>query len=503
MSGSPALTRPAIAYIAANVLVAAALLVVSRDALTAGGSALLITWLVANVAAEWLWIESITGQGLHSMASTFNFAAIFLLSRSEAVWVVAIAVLVGALTFQRRPWYRALFAGANVAIVVFLAATVFRALSEGPPSLEAFQSPAAIVPFLATGVTFFLANTFGVSAAIALAEKQPLMDVWRTNFAYDFEMLGTVALFLISPILVLTYLAIGAPAFVLFALPLIVIRKGNRDYIDLQRTQASVVAAERLAAKGEMAAGIAHELNNYLAALRGGTQLMERQIRNADTARVEKRLGLIREQVDNMTILTRGLMEFAHRDVSLARVDLAELVTKTVTFLAPQNRFDGLEIHMGGLPPVVVEVDPAQIQQVLVNLLNNAADALGQREDARPVIGLELRRDKKHVHLSVRDEGPGMTEAVRARIFEPTFTTKPDGHGFGLATCHRIAENHGGRLVVDTEPGRGTTMTLTLPLRRRGRRGGDEPGGGDVSRRDEAAPRERDDDTDRSRSQGR
>jgi signal transduction histidine kinase len=325
-----------------------------------------------------------------------------------------------------------------------------------------------------------------------------MLEVWRRNFAYDFEMLGTVALFLISPVLVVAYLAAGAPAFVLFALPLVLIRKGNRDYIELRRTQASVVAAERLAAKGEMAAGIAHELNNYLAALRGGTQLMERQLRSADLERVEKRLGLVREQVDNMAVLTRGLMEFAHREVSLARVDLTDLARRTVAFLSPQRRFDGLDIEVEEAPATEILVDPAQIQQVLVNLLNNAADALREVDGGSTVIRVRITRDRKELRLAVIDEGAGMTDSVQARIFEPTFTTKPDGHGFGLATCQRIAANHGGKLVVESAPGRGTTLTLVLPVRD-GTRRAESNDDGRLSRPGAAAPRARDGDTDPSR----
>jgi signal transduction histidine kinase len=114
--------------------------------------------------------------------------------------------------------------------------------------------------------------------------------------------------------------------------------------------------------------------------------------------------------------------------------------------------------------------DPGQLQQVLLNLFMNAADAMKDRPSVRKVIGVTSSADDRGrlVRIVVTDTGPGIAASNLTRVFEPHFTTKPEGHGFGLSTSYRIITNHGGRITAESPPGQGGCFTVTLPVNRSG-----------------------------------
>jgi two-component system NtrC family sensor kinase len=113
-----------------------------------------------------------------------------------------------------------------------------------------------------------------------------------------------------------------------------------------------------------------------------------------------------------------------------------------------------------------LRADPGQLQQVLLNLFINAADAMAEAEMPRRVITVSQEYDERarHVNVRVADSGPGIPTSILSKVFEPHFTTKAEGHGFGLSTSYRIVTNHGGQISVDSGPGQGACFTVTLPL---------------------------------------
>ncbi len=456
------------AYVGGTMLVA--VLVTWRMGAPVDPPFTLLAWFLATLATELLWVETLPGQATTSVGAAMNFASLFMLSPAGALWVIGAATFLGTLV-QRRRAYRAVFGGAAVVPVVALSASAFRALARIDGTDVSWMTVETVAAMLVAFVAFFLSNTLIVAGVISLSEGQPLRRVWRENFAHPTEIRETAALFAMSPLIMIVYRAVGWPGFLLFAIPLIVHRNASLRFMTLERTQRSVLRNARLAAKGEMAAEIAHELNNSLAALGGNAQLLEHQIGGGgapDQARVRART--IHEQVERMRILTEGLVEFAHRNAVLQETDLVSLVERTVAFLRPQSRFDGIDVRLNLDENVgLVAVDQGQLQQVIVNLLFNAADATRERQQTdptmSPVIEVALTRSRRgrEIGIAVRDHGTGIDRSVIERIFEPTFTTKSDGHGFGLATCHRIVQSHGGRIEVDTRLGHGATFTVVLP----------------------------------------
>jgi signal transduction histidine kinase len=166
--------------------------------------------------------------------------------------------------------------------------------------------------------------------------------------------------------------------------------------------------------------------------------------------------------------MSKGLMEFSNAEIRVERLDINALVQRSVEFVRPQNRFDHVEWELRlatGMPEL--RADPGQIQQVLINLFVNAADAMsGNANGIRKwlLVATEFDERGKQVRLTVQDTGSGIAPSVMPRIFEPHFTTKPEGHGFGLSTSYRIVTNHGGRIAAESLPGRGARFTITLPL---------------------------------------
>ena len=215
--------------------------------------------------------------------------------------------------------------------------------------------------------------------------------------------------------------------------------------------------AQKMEAVGRLAAGMAHDFNNLLTIIGGNCQLL---LEGAEP------LGALREisaATDRAAALTRQLLAFSRRQPLAPRVvDLGALVSDMDGLL---RRLVGPEVAIRmdiGHGPAWIVADPAQMGQVVLNLVVNARDALNGRGEIRIDVWTE---DAGHVSLRVQDAGCGMTDDVRQRIFEPFYTTKPvgEGTGLGLATVYGIVHQSGGSIVVDSRPGQGATFTIVLP----------------------------------------
>ncbi len=240
------------------------------------------------------------------------------------------------------------------------------------------------------------------------------------------------------------------------------------------RLEEQLRQAQKLEAVGRLAGGVAHDFNNVLTAILGYAELV-RDATDLRTARAD--LEEILRAAERGRDLVGRILRFSRRqELELKPLDLARTVADAVRLLRATLPA-AVEIRMPeGAPPRRVLGDATSVQQIVVNLVTNAAHAMPQGgvvevglEDfyvrdsfARDHPGL---REGRYAMLRVRDEGVGMDEATRARAFEPFFTTKPagEGSGLGLATVHGIVSDHGGMIWLDSEPGRGTLVTCVLP----------------------------------------
>jgi len=249
-----------------------------------------------------------------------------------------------------------------------------------------------------------------------------------------------------------------------------------RDLREVADLRSRLITSARLAAVGELAAGIAHEINNPLAFVRANLSQLEERWK-----RVRGRLGpagddeelrelsqdfeeLIEEStegVDRAAEIVRGVKSFAHAGSSTREpTDLAPLLDDVLHVASAQLR-DRVTVQRDYADAPPVTCAPQQLKQVFLNLVVNAAQAMEEGGTVR----VSVRAEDGSVVVSVRDDGCGIPPELIDRIFDPFFTTKRvgEGTGLGLGIAHQIVESHGGEIEVDSAPGRGTVFRVRLP----------------------------------------
>lgn len=430
----------------------------------------MLFWAVICLAGEALWLPTMQGQATWVMTPTFHLAMAILFMPAHFQPVIFLTRGFGDLFFRKSPWYKALFNAAQFTISATAAWGVYWALGGSPLALRGLVDPMAIGQLLALGGTHLVCNTLLVSTAVATDQRQRIVEAWKSNFGYRSEAASSATQFVMAVLLASLYNFVGYAAAALFLVPLVAIRLADMRYIELQKTHQVLVRSARMAAKGEMAAEVAHEANNYLASLSGRAQLLMMGLARGNTEKMEEHIQVILDQAERMAVLTKGLVDFSHKGMKASPTDVCALVERTVQFVKPQNRFDNISmtVDLDRSAPLTM-MDPGQVQQVLMNLLTNAADAMkGNPADRPKAIEIVTRHipQSKQIQIEVADTGPGIPEDLRERVFEPTFTTKDTGHGFGLSTSYRIIENHGGRIDVDNQEEKGAVFTVTLPIKK-------------------------------------
>jgi len=234
----------------------------------------------------------------------------------------------------------------------------------------------------------------------------------------------------------------------------------------LHETQAQLVQAGKLSALGQLVSGVAHELNNPLSVVIGYGQLLSKRVIPDN---VRRPLDMIVSQADRMARIVHNLLYFARqRPPEHAPVDLHQIIEQTLALRLNQLTLSGIMVERDLAPDLpLITGDMHQLQQVFLNLLLNAEQAVVGASDrgGRIVFRTRIAEGGSAVHASVIDAGPGIPEDALSRVFEPFFTTKDVGvgTGLGLSVSYGIAQEHHGRLTVESRPGR-TVFTLELPL---------------------------------------
>ena len=238
---------------------------------------------------------------------------------------------------------------------------------------------------------------------------------------------------------------------------------GIRNLSEERQIAEHLRRAEKLAAIGELVAGVAHELNNPLTGISTFAQLLLED--NLQGEQLES-VSLIKREADRAIGVIRDLLLFARKtDARDVPVDINTIVQHTIRLRSYASRSSGIEVHTH-LDPSSPQVrgDDQKLQQVLLNLLVNAEYAM-QDVHVRH-LSIMTRKDHGKVQIVISDTGQGMPADVKQRIFEPFFTTKPAGvgTGLGLSVSYGIIQGHNGSITVDSTPNVGTTFTVTLPL---------------------------------------
>lgn len=250
---------------------------------------------------------------------------------------------------------------------------------------------------------------------------------------------------------------------------------------ELKETQAQLVHTEKMAALGLLVAGVAHEMNNpvsfakaSLSTLRRALgqareMLQESQASQAVRSKVEemdRAMGIIHTGLERTEAIVNELKNFVRKDQLYFRLtDLHQGLDSTLTLLSHElDHSVKVEKEYGPLEPV--ETIPGQMNQVFMNLLHNAIEAI-RVKGTNGIIRIKTWKTEQEAFISIWDNGTGIREEDRTRVFEPFFTTKEVGRGtgLGLAVTYRILQNHGGRIMVDSDPGQWTRFTIAIPFR--------------------------------------
>ncbi|UCE00411.1 MAG: PAS domain-containing protein [Chloroflexota bacterium] len=238
----------------------------------------------------------------------------------------------------------------------------------------------------------------------------------------------------------------------------------EEDITEQQQLQASLAQSEKLAAVGQLAAGVAHEINNPLTTILGNAQLLKRSlpVQNKDSLEM---VDLIIEACDRASQSVRNLLDFSRRErYELAPTDVNETIQRTLALIGHElgSRSISLQFEPAmDLPPVNASQD--RLQGVWLNLLLNALDAVDRPQG---LVSIKTRRDGNTIEVVVSDNGQGIPADKISRIFEPFYTTKDPGvgTGLGLTVCHQVITRHGGKILASSQEGQGATFTVILPI---------------------------------------
>jgi signal transduction histidine kinase len=242
---------------------------------------------------------------------------------------------------------------------------------------------------------------------------------------------------------------------------------------ELQTVQSSLIQSGKLAALGEVSSGLAHELNNPLTIIAGYLELIRGSIQSGaagipDVVELESHLQKIERNVERMKVIIQHIMEFARESKPEKKPTLlSDVIEKSFILINEQLRLRKIRIDMDLCPGLVALIDESRLEQVFINLLSNARDAIheahGQAGGRIQVRSRVLTGSV--IEIEICDNGIGMTEETRSKIFNPFFTTKEAGKGtgLGLSISHGIVQDHGGSIDCVSEKGKGTTFLIRLP----------------------------------------
>jgi len=233
---------------------------------------------------------------------------------------------------------------------------------------------------------------------------------------------------------------------------------------ELAQSQAQLMQSSKLAAVGQLAAGVAHEINNPLGALSLNLSGLRNQLGDHPGA---ARLRICEVAVERCKGIVQRLLSFSRQEEPNSEQvqSLKSSVEQVLDLVEPDLSRAGVKLHRELKDELCSRFDPGELSQILLNLTLNARDALQSRSEDRR-LWVRMQRQGESGRIEVVDNGPGMSSEVLARIFEPFFTTKPVGQGvgLGLSVCYQIAERYGGRLIAESLPGQGSRFILTFPV---------------------------------------
>ncbi|HOP07812.1 MAG TPA: response regulator [candidate division Zixibacteria bacterium] len=265
----------------------------------------------------------------------------------------------------------------------------------------------------------------------------------------------------------LTFLSITASQLALSLENIQLLEESRDAYARLKALQDETIQLEKMATRGEMSAEIGHELNNFLGVVAGNLSLMEFHLKKQNYGELDKYMNGISDNVEKIKRFTSNLMDLTPISGKKEVFRFEKMLTEVVDYLRPQKRYAGVTIGLNAPEEAVpFEADSIHIQQLLYNLFNNAADATVDCATRSINANLAVDSSVGTFAVTIKDTGQGIDPELLKKAFNEKFTTKKNGHGFGLLVCKRIIDSHDGKLSIESAPGQGTSIRVDFPLAR-------------------------------------
>ncbi|MGM0428133.1 MAG: PAS domain S-box protein [Thermodesulfobacteriota bacterium] len=241
----------------------------------------------------------------------------------------------------------------------------------------------------------------------------------------------------------------------------------SKDVTEENRLRQQLMEQERLAAVGETVAGITHCMKNVLNGLKGGSYMLDVGLKREDARLVQEGWGNVQNGIERMSRLSMDMLTYCRgREPVLVPTDPLKFVRETADLIAPAAEQDGITISCEGDEGPPVEMDPDTMGRALLNLISNAVDACREKsyaQDETPRVEVRVERGETEVRFRVTDNGAGMSDEIRKKLFTRFFSTK-EGRGTGLGLCvtQKIVGEHGGDISVESTPGKGSAFTIRI-----------------------------------------
>jgi signal transduction histidine kinase len=434
-------------------------------------------WVAAVIFSEALVIQ-LPLRGCLSIGTAIDIPIILLFGPSISALYGIIGALSSSLVLRRAPLYKILFNIALFILTMGISSLVYHSLANGINFIEA---PHLILVFILTVAIYFFLNSGLLSIVIGLSEGISPKIIWLKNHSWTIGYL--IVLAAVGYLMVMVNFALGKWAIVLLLLPVLLIRKAYSQYMDLKKMQDQLVRSERLAAVGQMAAGVSHEIDNPMSVILGYSDYLLKKMPLDDPLRED--VEIIKKEAQRCKSTIREYLDFSRPKARSGSLTVNTLIEKSISLLRHESKKRDAKVLFDGMTNIPeIMGDEKQLEQVFVNIILNALQAMS--EGGRVEISTALVRNPrsadnnfisriwpgesqdKVVVVKFEDSGCGISEANLSQLFMPFFTTRSEegGRGLGLYISHRIIEEHGGTIEVNSELGKGTTVSVFLPCQK-------------------------------------
>jgi len=238
------------------------------------------------------------------------------------------------------------------------------------------------------------------------------------------------------------------------------VEKERKRRGELKKAQEELIQANKYKVIGELATGIAHEIRNPLGSIQGSLEILRKDYKPEDSK--FEFLNILLKEVSRLNKVVTDFLNYARPALpNLIDIKIDQLISETVLFLSPQVVKKGVNLKTElerNLPRI--KADPSQLKQAFINLILNSLEALKDKGE----ITISAHQDKNRLKIVFQDNGKGMSEETKNKIFTPFFSTKEGGTGLGLGIVERIIQNHKGEIKVESTLGKGTIFTLSFPI---------------------------------------